>query len=473
MCPLALWNVDEIKRLMKWTENKGGYSSDEIRVCHASLRRANSRSDGCSVPVEEDFRDSKVRQMTIASGMTKIKSVSQLDKAVTISSRPSGYVEKLKTDGSCRNNHGNNDKGKDWSDAAKGEGVSTNCESKQLYNSAASGSMYQNNKIEEKEVCEDAQHMDLIDVANFIIETQTSPPCSESLHSNIRIEKCSEPNKKTGNVVHPKSPLNQIGAGRAHYRVGPYLMQRPLITDDEMLINFCMDENLNKGEIVFKTNFNCITRHDIMSLSPRSTINVKIVSVVSELLSAKASVNIENSNFSLFLPTYSALHDNVSGDPAELTFGIKQFISGDLYLANIGSCKQLQFIEMALQHCGSNCLSGRLNMSEFVIQLCIRQASIRNESDCAIYVMLMMERHKIWSCLSEAEIKFDSDSERARILIDLMTYSFNCLKDKVRLKAEKHQWRVDDEAHSIYEAIEKKRVRQLRSGSQMGHGRRH
>ncbi|GAY64420.1 hypothetical protein CUMW_233450 [Citrus unshiu] len=420
MCPLALWNVDEIKR-----------------------------SGGCSMPVEEDFRDSDVRQMTTAPGMTKIKSVSQLDKAVVISSRPSGYVEKLKTDGSCRNNHGNNDKGKDWSDATEGEGICTNCESKQLYKSAASGSMYQNNEIKEKDVCEDAQHMDLIDVADFVMETQTSPPCSESLHSNIRIEepavvqKCSEPNKKTGNVVHPKSPLNQIGASRARYRVGPYVMQRPLSTDDEMLINFCMDENLNKGEIVFKTNFNCISRHDIMSLSPRSTINVK-------------------------------LHDNISGDPTDLTFGIKQFISGDLYLANIGSCKQLQFIEkMALQHCGSNCLSGRLNMSEFVIQLCTRQASIRNESDCALYVMLMMERHKMWSCLSEAEIKFDSDSERARILIDLMTYSFNCLKDNVRLKAEKHRSRVDDEAHSIYEAIEKKRVRQLRSASQMGHGRRH
>lgn len=170
-----------------------------------------------------------------------------------ISSRPSGYVENLKTDGSCRSNHGNNDKGKDWSDATKGEGVCTNCESKQLYKSAASGSMYQNNEIKEKDVCEDAQHMDLIDVADFVMETQTSPPCSESLHSNIRIEepavvqKCSEPNKKTGNVVHPKSPLNQIGAGRARYRVGPYVMQRPLSTDDEMLINFCMDENLNKG----------------------------------------------------------------------------------------------------------------------------------------------------------------------------------------------------------------------------------
>ena len=71
------------------------------------------------------------------------------------------------------------------------------------------------------------------------------------------------------------------------------------------------------------------------------------------------------------------------------------------------------------------------------------------------------------------QIKFDSDSERARILIDLMTYSVNCLKDKVRLEAEKHRWRVDDEAHSIYEVIEKKCVRQLRSASQMGHGRRH
>ncbi|KAH9768056.1 hypothetical protein KPL71_011495 [Citrus sinensis] len=133
MCPLALWNVDEIKRLMKWIENKGGYSSDEIRVCDASLIKANSSSDGCSMPMEEDFRDSDVRQMTTAPGMTKIKSISQLDKAVVISSRPSGYVEKLKTDGSCRNNHGNNDKGKDWSDATKGEGVCTNCESKQLY----------------------------------------------------------------------------------------------------------------------------------------------------------------------------------------------------------------------------------------------------------------------------------------------------------------------------------------------------
>lgn len=48
--------------------------------------------------------------------------------------------------------------------------------------------MYQNNEIKEKDVCEDAQHMDLIDVADFVMETQTSPPCSESLHSNIRIE---------------------------------------------------------------------------------------------------------------------------------------------------------------------------------------------------------------------------------------------------------------------------------------------
>lgn len=122
--------------------------------------------------------------MTIAPRMTKIKWVSQLEKVVAISSGLSGSVSKLKIDGSCCNN----DKGKDRSDAAKGEGVSTDCESKKLYNSATSGSMYRNNEIEEKKVCEDAQHMDLIDVADCVIETQTSPSCGESLHSNIRVE---------------------------------------------------------------------------------------------------------------------------------------------------------------------------------------------------------------------------------------------------------------------------------------------
>lgn len=30
MCPLALWDAHEIKRLMKWLENKGGYDSKQV-----------------------------------------------------------------------------------------------------------------------------------------------------------------------------------------------------------------------------------------------------------------------------------------------------------------------------------------------------------------------------------------------------------------------------------------------------------
>lgn len=30
MCPLAVWNTDEIKRLMKWIEHKRGYGNTEV-----------------------------------------------------------------------------------------------------------------------------------------------------------------------------------------------------------------------------------------------------------------------------------------------------------------------------------------------------------------------------------------------------------------------------------------------------------
>lgn len=30
ICPLAVWNTDEIKWLMKWIEHKGGYDITEV-----------------------------------------------------------------------------------------------------------------------------------------------------------------------------------------------------------------------------------------------------------------------------------------------------------------------------------------------------------------------------------------------------------------------------------------------------------
>ena len=32
MCPLALWNVYEIKKLVKWVDKKGGFDSQQVRT---------------------------------------------------------------------------------------------------------------------------------------------------------------------------------------------------------------------------------------------------------------------------------------------------------------------------------------------------------------------------------------------------------------------------------------------------------
>lgn len=60
------------------------------------------------------------------------------------------------------------------------------------------------------------------------------------------------------------------------------------------------------------------------------------------------------------------------------------------------------------------------------------------------------------------KVKFLSDAERARIVIQLITYSFNRLKDKVRSSVEIHQKCIDIVEHSIGKAIDKRRLGQLR-----------
>lgn len=58
-------------------------------------------------------------------------------------------------------------------------------------------------------------------------------------------------------------------------------------------------------------------------------------------------------------------------------------------------------------------------------------------------------------------------------MVDLITYSFNNLKDKVRASAQKHQQDLDDATHCVNKAIAERRLWQLRKSSRMSHGRRH
>lgn len=373
--------------------------------------------------------------------------------------------------------------------------------------------------------------MDLVHLEDTVTGSCVSGQCVENLHNNMEIEesmlrqKHCEPiknlpaiticDRKCCSFVNRELPFIKICPERGRYRVGPFLMPRPFGIEEESLINFCMDDDLKKGEMLFQTNFYGITRNDIMSLSPRSIINMKVVSAVSELLSAETTVNVGQSKFNLFLPAYNTLQDHVGGEYRNASVAGGKFIPADLYAKsirpwekifvpvncghgcwymlvivisemrveildplptsmcmhyNIAICKRLlRSIEMMLDHGGSNVNSSSLKLMDFSVDY-TRQPCICSEYDCALYIMLMMERHNMRSTLNDAE--FQSDVERARFVIKLITCSFNFLKDKVRSSAEMHQRRIDVAEHNAGEAIQKRRLHQLRRSRRMGHGPR-
>lgn len=67
---------------------------------------------------------------------------------------------------------------------------------------------------------------------------------------------------------------------------------------------------------------------------------------------------------------------------------------------------QLRSIEILLRQGATTRISAALNIRDFAIEFCTREPSIVNEHDSALYVMSMMERHQMWSCLTETEVMF-------------------------------------------------------------------
>ncbi|ESR37614.1 hypothetical protein CICLE_v10029037mg [Citrus x clementina] len=212
-----------------------------------------------------------------------------------------------------------------------------------------------------------AQHMDLVQELDTVTRSCVAGQCVENLHNNMEIEesmlrqKHCEPiknlpaiticDRKCCSFVNQELPFIKICPERGRYRVGPFLMPSPFGIEEESLINFCMDDDLKKGEMLFQTNFYGITRNDIMSLSPRSIINMKVVSAVSELLSAQTTVNVGQSKFNLFLPAYNTLQDHVGGEYRDASAAVGKFIPSDLYAKNIRSWEKI-FIPV---NCGHGC----------------------------------------------------------------------------------------------------------------------
>ncbi|XP_052296258.1 uncharacterized protein LOC102618161 isoform X5 [Citrus sinensis] len=322
----------------------------------------------------------------------------------------------------------------------------------------------------------------------------------ENVHSNMekkdsmRGKKHCKPSKRLptvtscdrecGDIVNRELPFYKICLERGRYRVGPFVTPRPFGVQEERLINFCMDETLNEGEIVFRTNFNEITRNDIMSMSPRSIINLKVVSAVAEMLSVQGTIKVGERKFSLFMPAYNTIFVPVycgharwymlvlvtSEKRVEIWDPLPSAMSMDY---NIALCKRvLTSIDTTLDHGGSNVDCNSIKLRDFPIEFCSREPTIRNEYDCALYIMLMMDRHNMLSSLNSL-CQFHSDAERVRIVIKLITCSFNFLKDNIASSSEIHQRRIDVAEQSFCKAIDKRRLRQLRRSRQMGHGPRH
>ncbi|KAH9751586.1 hypothetical protein KPL71_014350 [Citrus sinensis] len=100
MCPLALWNVNEIKKLMKWIDSKGGFDSHQVSISSTS-------KEGCQLHSLRKFQKEKFGSLnTDAANETfvKVDNVSNLvddvAELVTLSSRLAGHVDRLKAVGS-------------------------------------------------------------------------------------------------------------------------------------------------------------------------------------------------------------------------------------------------------------------------------------------------------------------------------------------------------------------------------------
>lgn len=64
--------------------------------------------------------------------------------------------------------------------------------------------------------------------------------------SNKRMSVVTICNRKCCSVIDRELLVLKLSPERGCYRVGSFLMPRPFGTNDESLVNFCMDETLDK-----------------------------------------------------------------------------------------------------------------------------------------------------------------------------------------------------------------------------------
>ncbi|KAK9229924.1 hypothetical protein WN944_022890 [Citrus x changshan-huyou] len=176
ICPVALWNGSEIKRLLKWIEKKGGYRSTKfsIIVSPEGGRPSDGGSGNCS---DDDCIIGINRCETVSVAMTVKGNGIDASDVCTMCKREIGNVDN--------------------------EGSKQPCF---RYNGAAIES--------EQSFCDPKKH-----------------------------------------------PLRQ-------YRAGPFVVPMSLQSKEIMLLEYIMNEDLDKWETLVTTKNNCLSRNTILSLAP-------------------------------------------------------------------------------------------------------------------------------------------------------------------------------------------------------------
>ncbi|GAY58360.1 hypothetical protein CUMW_186460, partial [Citrus unshiu] len=88
----------------------------------------------------------------------------------------------------------------------------------------------------------------------------------------------------------------------SQYRAGPFVVARSLEHIDIKLIKYIMNEDLEEGETIVQTDKHCLSRNCMLSLAPTRLINVKIIFVITEMLSTLQKCSEADQCDNWFLP---------------------------------------------------------------------------------------------------------------------------------------------------------------------------
>ncbi|XP_052287199.1 uncharacterized protein LOC127898748 [Citrus sinensis] len=423
ICPVALWNVVEIKRLLKWIEKKGGYKSTRLAIIEN--------------PAE---------------------------------GRPPGGGSYTCSDDECIS------------------GVNR-------YEWSATPLIVEGNVFEAVDTCSLSKGV----VGNINIEGSSILCFVNNASAAESRQSCREQNKHLSR----------------QYRAGPFVVPMSLHSEEIMLLEYIMAEDLDEWETLVKTKRNCLSRKTIMSLAPRRVINAEVISTLSEMLSEFQLLNGTTGHISWFLPVLDMAH--VAGDDRLLEMWLRNIASNNQCCTYKGSCDRivvpicdgighwyllvviitelraeiwdplascmttnlflmevhriLKCLDVVLKNERANLCPGGIIFSSCEVSHPSLKAKELHAIDCGLYVCLLMKQlHHRQRPLTE--MRCDSDAERSSLILQLVNFRENLVKDKIVESATSYR-RHRQAFVTVGEGEIKKQQRRNRLKSKkMGHGQR-